>query len=103
MRLTLLAHEIERCGHDGPMQADVVNVVHISPRANWNFAYSSSSPLMNGYGDTASKVWQAVAPVGHFTPIASEDLLDQIGRVAPPYLTTWRDWLLLRYDWDRGI
>jgi hypothetical protein len=103
MRLTLLAREIERCGHDGPMQADVVSVVHISPRANWDFAHSFSSPLMKGYGDTVSKAWQAVAPVGRFTPIASEDLLDQIGHVAPPHLAGWRDWLLLRYGWWHGI
>ncbi|HEY3342078.1 MAG TPA: hypothetical protein VGK81_08675, partial [Anaerolineae bacterium] len=64
MRLTLLAREIEQCGHDGPMRTDVVSVVHISPRANHSFAHSFTVPSMKGYGDTVSKAWQKVAPAG---------------------------------------
>ena len=83
------------------MQVDVASVVHIVPRANQDFAHSFSSPSMKGYGDTVSKAWKAIAPAGHFTPIASEDLLEQIGRIAPPYLSDWRDWLLPRCGWWR--
>jgi hypothetical protein len=96
MRQTLLAQEMERARE---IKADIVNVLHISPEANREFAYVFPSPAFGKFGSTVTEAWKALAPAGRFIPIYCEDLLRSIERCVNGTRSAWVNWLLRRYAW----
>ncbi len=100
LRLTLLAQAMERAGE---MDADIVSVVHVAPRANQDFSGSLTSPELRRYGSTVSEIWSALAPRDRFVPIATELLLTTIEQVAPDSVQSWSRYLLQRYGWWRDL
>ncbi len=98
MRQTLLAQEMERAKEMG---ADIVSIVHISPKANREFALSFTSPKLVQYGRTVTEAWSNIAPEERFLSINSEDFLGAIGKVEGTSLKNWANWLLERYGWWR--
>lgn len=99
MRQTLLAQEMERAKE---MDADIVSLVHISPKANREFAETFTSPVLAEYGATVTDVWERLAPKDRFLSISSEDFLMAIEQAAGDRHKPWTDWLLERYGWWRG-
>lgn len=104
MRQSLLAMEMELARKSGPgeMEADVVTVVHVSPKANREYATSFTSPTMARYGRTVTAAWANLAPPDRFTAISLESLLTTIDHAAGQQHRRWADWLLDRYGWWRG-
>ena len=102
MRQTLLAQEMERSAVEGSaeMEAEVVSVLHIAPKANREFSDNlAAAPSMASLGATVCTAWSCLAPSGRFQSIASEDLYAAIHEAAPENLRQWRDWLHRRYGW----
>ena len=104
MRLTLLAQEMERAAAlgAGELDAEVVSVVQVVPRANRAFATGITSPELVRYGCCVAAVWDALAPAGRFAPVAAEGLLTLIEEVAPADKAAWAANLLRRYGWWRS-
>jgi len=105
MRQTLLAQEMERGGSRGAgeMEADIVSVIHVAPKANQEFGKSfEAAPCLSRYGRTVGAAWTQVAPEDRFLSISSESLLTLIEQVASASLRPWTDYLLARYGWWRG-
>lgn len=94
MRQTLLAQEMERAKE---MDIDIVSLVHISPKANREFAEIFTSPTLSKYGSTVTDVWKILAPKGRFLSISSEDFLTAIKQDINGPKKVWADWLLERY------
>jgi hypothetical protein len=103
MRLTLLAQEMEdsRRTGAGEMGADVVTVLHVSPKANTDFATSFTSPTFSSLGPTVTSAWGRLCSDGRFLALSSESLLTAIEQAAPERMKGWKEWLLLRYGWWR--
>lgn len=68
------------------MQADLVTVLHVVPRANAEFAASLHGTALPRYGSTPSAIWSAIAGE-RFVAVAAEDL------------RPWGDYLSRRYGW----
>jgi hypothetical protein len=84
------------------MEADIVSVVHVAPKANRDFATGFTSPSLARHGGTVTAAWSDLAPKGRFTAIPSESLLTAIEPAAGARYYAWTNWLLARYGWWRG-
>ncbi len=91
MRLQLLAHQME-LAHE--LNADIVSVLHIAPRANRELA-KVTSPSLAAFGADPHAIWSRVVGDDHFLGCDFEDLLPVLCRAAP--LPAWADWMTLRY------
>jgi hypothetical protein len=96
MRQTLLAQKMER---EKELDADIVVHVHVSPKANREFADTFTSPIMAKYGSIVTEAWKNLAPNSKFISINSEDLLAVIDNAAKGSHRPWADWLIKRYGW----
>ena len=98
MRLQLLAQEMELSRE---MDADVVSVLHICPKANREFRDRATSPhLANMFpGKDTLEIWKELVPQNKFMSISVEDFLHTIERVAAND-QGWVDYLKARYSWD---
>jgi len=74
MRLQLLASAMER---EHEMDADIVSVLHIAPRAN-NDLLSRTLSSKVGAGSTVGDVWRSVTKQGRFQSVALEDLIPML-------------------------
>ena len=83
------------------LNADIVIHLHISPKANREFAEGFTSPIFADYGRTFIDAWKSIAPRDRFFSIDSESLLTAIEQVSPHDKEEWADWLLRRYGWWR--
>ena len=103
MRLSLLAHEMEnaRLNGEGEMNADIVTIVLVVPKANEEYKQSVTSPELAKYGRDVVEIWRSIAPPDRFVPIWTENLMSLIGKLAPDDLQPWRDYLMKRYGWWR--
>jgi len=97
MRLQLLAQEME---YGREMEADIVTVLHICPKANGEFRDRVTSPdLANMFPNKGVlKIWEELVPEGKFMSIPGEDLLNRIEWVAVND-QMWVDYLRARYGW----
>lgn len=104
MRLTLLAQEMERARHDGEgeMEADVVSVLTVVPKANREYHDRFTSPDFARYGRTVPSTWAYLAPPDRFLSITGESLLTVIEEVVPEDLQPWSHYLITRYGWWRS-
>jgi len=104
MRLTLLAQAMEqaRLDGEGEMEADVVSVVTVVPKADREYTDRFTSPAFARYGRTVGSAWAHLAPADRFTSIAAESLLTVIEQVAPEPVRPWSDYLITRYGWWRS-
>ncbi len=103
MRLTLLAQGMEqaRLDGEGEMEADIVSVIVVVPKANRDYTERFTVPVFARYGRTVGSAWAYLAPADRFMSIAAESLLTVIEQVTEP-LRVWRDYLITRYGWWRS-
>lgn len=99
MRLQLLAHEMELSRE---MDADVVSVLHICPKANREFRDRVTSPhLANMFPNKGTlEIWRELVPRNKFKSISVEDLLNTILRSTKTDDWQWAHYLKVRYGWD---
>ena len=104
MRLTLLAQAMEqaRLDGEGEMEADIVSVIVVVPKANRDYTERFTVPVFARYGRTVGSAWAYLAPADRFTSIAAESLLTVIEQVTPEPLHAWSDYLITRYGWWRS-
>jgi len=100
MRLQLLAQEME---YGREMEADVVSVLHICPKANREFRDRVTSPhLANIFPKKGTlEIWKKLVPQNNFMSISVEDLLHTIRQHAETSDEGWTNYLSTRYAWDR--
>jgi hypothetical protein len=98
MRLQLLAQDMELSRE---MDADVVSMLHICPKANREFRDRVTSPhLANIFPNKGTlEIWKELVPPDKFMSISVEDLLNTIERVAVND-QGWVDYLKARYSWN---
>ena len=71
LRQQLLASAMER---EREMDADIVSVLHIAPRANDGLLNLALSPKV-APGETVRESWRTIAKLGRFKSVATEDLI----------------------------
>ena len=92
MRQQLLCTAMERCRE---MEADVVTLLHVAPRANRELMSCVTSEALEGVGSDIHAIWDALTRPGRFVGAATEDLLPLVCANAPT--TQTREYLELRY------
>ena len=93
MRQQLLCTAMERCGE---MDADVVSLLHVAPRANRELMKRVTSKALEGVGSDVHGIWSALTRPDRFKGVATEDLLLLVCVNAPTPHT--REHLETRYD-----
>jgi hypothetical protein len=91
MRLQLLASGMER---EREMDADVVSVLHIAPRANEGLLNQALS-LNVAPGETIGVVWPAIVKPGRFRSVATEDLIPMLAHSGTD--PAWSEYIRKRY------
>jgi hypothetical protein len=91
MRLQLLASAMER---ERELDADIVSVLHISPRANDGLMNKALAAKVAS-GDTLGAVWGKIVRPDRFKAIALEDLVPVI--TASSNDRRWSDYTMIRY------
>lgn len=94
MRLQLLASTMER---EHEMEADVVSVLHVAPRANVQLATTITAPALVGRGKTMHSVWASVVQPDRFIGVYTETLLGALYPYAPD--ANWVAGMVSRYGW----
>jgi hypothetical protein len=92
MRQQLLCTAMERCRE---MEADVVTLLHVAPRANRELMSRVTSEALEDIGSDIHAIWDALTLPGRFKGVATEDLLPLVCANAPT--TQTREYLELRY------
>ncbi len=92
MRQQLLCTAMERCRE---MNADVVSLLHVAPRANRDLMKRVTSKGLEGVGSDVHRIWDALTLRGRFKGVATEDLLALVCTNAPTTQTA--EYLKLRY------
>ncbi|MCY3821449.1 MAG: hypothetical protein OXH52_19205 [Gammaproteobacteria bacterium] len=80
MRQQLLCSAMER---GGEMDADIVSLLHVAPKANTELMNRITSPKLEAFGDTIHTVWSKLTEPGRFKGLYVEDLLASVCRNAP--------------------
>ncbi len=92
MRQQLLCSAMERCGE---MDANVVSLLHVAPRANRKLMNRLTSPALQGLGADIHEIWASITEADRFKGVATEDLLPLVCANAPEMET--RTYLEHRY------
>lgn len=93
MRLQLLAAAMER---EREMDADVVGVLHLAPRANRELIEGITSPQLAPLGGNIHDVWRRIVGETRFAArYVDADVLPLVTREAPD--PAWAVWLQRRY------
>jgi len=92
MRLQLLAGEMER---HREMDANIVSVLHVAPRANKELDRRITSPDLRGFGYTVHEVWNALTTDDRFRGVYLEELISIIGEVSSD--REWVGYVCKRY------
>ncbi|MDE0693464.1 MAG: hypothetical protein OXI55_14640 [Gammaproteobacteria bacterium] len=92
MRQQLLCTAMER---HREMDAEVVTLLHIAPRANREFIGRVTSPALESLESDIHDIWAKLVRPGCFNGVATEDLLMLVSSNAPK--ATTRDYLQVRY------
>lgn len=92
MRQQLLCTAMERCRE---MEADVVTLLHVAPRANRELMRRITSAALERVGSDIHAIWDALTRRGRFKGAATEDVLPLVCANAPT--TRTRKYLELRY------
>ena len=96
MRQQFLAHEMEQA-HE--LDADVVSLLHIAPRANQDFKRITSADL-DHLGDSATQIWgRLLAGSGRFLSVATEDMFGNFAALGFTEMVPWWSYILKRYAW----
>jgi len=96
MRLQLLAQEMELSRE---MDADVVSVLYVCPKANHEFVKNVTSGYLKRKFPRKDvlEIWAELVPQSKFMSISVEDLLDTLIRWAKADGWEWVDYLRTRY------
>ena len=93
MRLQLLAHAME-CKKE--MDADVVSVLHVGPKANAELMNKITSPKLAGLGRRIHEVWSGLIADGKFKAVCTEDFLRSVLDATSD--ADWKRYMQIRYD-----
>jgi len=98
MRLQLLAQEMEA---NKEMDADIVSVLYVCPKANHEFVKNVTSDYLKKKFPRKDvlEIWKELVPQNKFMSISVEDLPNAIERVTVDD-QGWVDYLRTRYRWD---
>ncbi|MBN1369709.1 MAG: hypothetical protein JW954_05690 [Dehalococcoidaceae bacterium] len=98
MRLQLLAQEME-AHHE--MDAEVVSVVHISPKANLILRNRITSPYLESKfaGRDIYAIWESLLTKDRFNHLSVEELRSFITKEAKYADEEWVEYLNTRYGW----
>ena len=92
MRQQLLCTAMERYGE---MEAEIVSLLHVAPRANRELMTHVTSPALEGIGSDIHATWAALVRPERFRGVATEDLLPLARANAPASRSG--EYLQLRY------
>jgi hypothetical protein len=93
MRLQLLAAAMER---DREMDADIVSLLHLAPRANRELLERITSPKLAPLGSNIHDVWRCIVGGARFAArYVDSDVLPLVIREAPD--ASWASWIERRY------
>lgn len=92
MRQQLLCTAMEKCRE---MNADVVSLLHVAPRANRELMTRVTSPGLETVGSDVHEIWSALTRPDRFKGVATEDFLPLVCANSPSEQT--REYLELRY------
>ena len=92
MRQQLLCTAMERCGE---MEAEIVSLLHMAPRANKELMTRVTSTALEGIGSDIHAIWATLVRPGRFRGVATEDLLPLVRANAPASRSG--EYLQLRY------
>jgi hypothetical protein len=95
MRLQLLAAGMEKRKE---MQADIVSVLHISPRKNTNLNNNITSNAFKEYGNNIHDVWAKNVLSGKFNGLYLEELKEIILNPQNSPSSNWSDYYGIRYN-----
>ncbi len=96
MRQQMLAKQMEKYHEFG---ADIVSVLHISPKHNTDFKRVTSDKLRY-LGDSPVEIWKKlVKSPGVFTDISTEKLFMGFPISGFPELKSWHEYMSKRYSW----
>lgn len=101
MRLQLLAQEMEA---NKEMDADIVSVLHVCPKANHEFVKNVTSDYLKRKFPRKDvlEIWAELVPKEKFISISVEGLLNTI-QDAGMAEREWLDYLKTRYGWSSQI
>lgn len=95
-RQQLLAHEMELINERG---ADIVSLLHISPKQNKQFE-RITSPLLEPLGDNVTDVWKKLVKAPKkFQAVKIEDVFSQFPIIKHEELLGWWNYIQSRYPW----
>lgn len=92
MRQQLLCSAMER---EGEMDADVVSLLHIAPKANRDFVNRVTSPKLRLVGCDVHDVWGRIVEAGRFAGVFVEDVLPLVCGHAPR--SDWASYMTHRF------
>ena len=96
MRQQLLASAMER---ESEMDADIVSLLHVAPKANGELMNRITSPTLADLGDDIHAVWSKLVTPGRFSGCYTSDLLKQVIKNPPD--ADWANWVARRYGGTR--
>ena len=92
MRQQLLCTAMERCGE---MEAEIVSLLHVAPRANKELMTRVASTALESIGSDIHAIWAALVRPRRFRGVATEALLPLVRANAPASRSG--EYLQLRY------
>jgi hypothetical protein len=96
MRQQFLANEMEKAHEKG---ADIVSLLHIAPTHNTDFRKVTSPELVR-LGKSATSIWdKLVKTEGRFISASTEQLFGNLSPGILPEISTWLEYIHLRYAW----
>lgn len=96
MRLQLLAKQME-LSNRGELNADIVTVLHIAPKANKELMEFIPNDELKNFGTNIHNVWMNIAEPGKFKGFYTEDLIDIIIKSANSPYRKWSEYMKTRY------
>lgn len=95
MRQQLLAYKMETAGQP---EADIVSLLHISPKHNTDFK-QVTSPRLNHLGSSPVDIWRKLVGRERFISISTEELFNAFDESKFPSLSDWKAYIHNRYSW----
>jgi len=99
MRQQFLAHEMEL---NRELGADIVTLLHISPKHNTDFL-KITSPKLKGLGKSAIEVWKNLVNTDRFISVSAEEMFGSSAVQKLQEMKAWREYVNERYSWIVGI
>jgi hypothetical protein len=97
MRLQLLAKQME-LSIIKELNADIVSIIHIAPKANKDLMHCIPSDELKSFGTNIHNVWMNIVEPEKFKGLNTETLIDIITNPANSVDNKWADYIKTRYS-----